>query len=605
MKSTITNILVFVVAITAQSYTPEEQTDVQSHLIWNPEDVAGKTYDYVIAGGGLTGLTVAGKLTENPDITVLVIEKGFYASNDGPIIEDPNTYGKVFDTAHDQHYATVQLALNNEAMPIRAGKGLGGSTLVNGNSWTRPDKVQLDSWEEIFGMDGWNWDNLLTYMNEAERARPPTAAQVAAGHAFNPSCHGFNGTIHSGPRDNGKEYSTAMRALMNTTSAFGVPTQEDFFCGHPRGVSMIYNNLLDDQTRADAAREWLLPNYERRNLDILTGQTVGKVLFDNSGLKAIGVNFGTNKGVNFDVYARYEVMLAAGSAISPLILEYSGIGPKPVLDNAGIEQRLELPVGLNMQDQTVTSIPSRAKDPNQGQAVYFANFTETFGDQAPRAIELLNTKLEQWAKEAVARGGFHNVTALMIQYENYRDWLLKKDVAFAELFLDADGDLNFDIWDLIPFTRGFTHILHSDPYVLEYANDPQLFLNELDVLGQAAATKLARKLTSTGEMSNYFDEKVIAGGDLDQDSDLDQWATYVKETFRPNYHAIGTCSMMAKELGGVVDSTAKVYGTDGLRVIDGSIPPTQVSAHVMNVFYGMALKIADAILADYKASSHS
>jgi choline dehydrogenase-like flavoprotein len=509
MKSTISNILVFVVGITAQSYTPEEQTDVQSHLIWNPEDVTGKTYDYLIAGGGLTGLTVAGKLTENPDISVLVIEKGFYASNDGPIIEDPNTYGKVFDTAHDQHYATVDLA------PIRAGKGLGGSTLVNGNSWTRPDKVQLDSWESVFGMDGWNWDNLLPYMNEAERARPPNAAQVAAGHAFNASCHGFDGIIHSGPRDNGKDYSTAMRALMKTVSAMGVPTQQDFFCGHPRGVSMIYNNILEDQTRADAARELLLPNYERKNLDILTGQSVGRVLFDDSGLKAIGVNFGTNKGVNFNVYARYEVLLAAGSAISPLILEWSGIGLKPVLDEAGIEQRLELPVGLNMQDQTVNSIPSRAIDPRQGQAVFFANFTETFGDQAPRAIELLNTKLEQWAEEAVARGGFHNATALMFQYETYREWLLEKDVAYAEIFLDTDGNLNFDIWHLIPFTRGFTHILHSDPYVLEYANDPQLFLNEFDLLGQAAATKLARTLASTGEMSNYFHEEFTSGGNLD------------------------------------------------------------------------------------------
>lgn len=600
MQSAIWKLFIFLTTATAQSYTPAEQVDVQGHLITDPRKVSGQKYDYIVAGGGLTGLTVAAKLTENPKISVLVIEKGFYASNEGPIIEDANNYGDIFDTFVDQQYATVNMAINNQSLIIRSGKGLGGSTLVNGNSWTRPDKVQVDSWEKVFGMEGWNWDNLVEYMNEAERARPPTAAQIAAGHAFNASCHGFNGTIHSGPRDNGKSWNPVVRALMNTTSALGVPTQEDFLCGHPRGVSMIYNNLLDDQTRADAAREWLLPNYKRHNLHVLTGQVVGKVLFDDSGLKAIGVNFGTNKAVNFDVYAEQEVLLAAGSSISPLILEYSGIGMKSILDSAGIEQRLELPVGINMQDQTTTSVKSRAKVSGQGQAVYFANFTETFGEKSTQAIELLDTKLEQWAEETVARGGFHNVTALMIQYENYRNWLLNDDVAYAELFMDTEGNINFDVWDLIPFTRGSTHVLSADPYLLQYANDPQFFLNELDLLGQAAATKLARELSSAGAMKEYFDGETVPGYNLDQDASLDQWVTYIKDNFRPNYHAIGTCSMMTRELGGVVDATAKVYGTQGLRVIDGSIPPTQVSAHVMNVFYAMALKITEAVLADYQ-----
>ncbi|KAJ6167117.1 hypothetical protein N7470_002564 [Penicillium chermesinum] len=564
-------------------------SDIQPQLISDPHAVAGKHYNYVIAGGGLTGLTVAAKLSENPNISVLVIERGFYESNDGPIIEDPNRYGEIFNSRVDQQYATVDLAINNQSFPIRSGKGLGGSTLLNGDSWTRPDKVQIDAWEKVFGMEGWNWEGLVEYMNAAERARPPTDAQIAAGHAFNASCHGFNGTVHSGPRDNGQDFSPIMQALINSTSAMGIPTQQDVTCGHPRGVSMIYNNVQEDQTRADAAREWLLPNYKRENLHVLTGQL------------AVGVNFGTNKAVNFDVFADNEVLLAAGSAISPLLLEYSGIGVKSVLDKAGVKQRLELPVGLNMQDQTTTTVHSRAKAAGQGQAVFFANFTETFGNQAQQAINLLDTKLEQWAEETVARGGFHNVTALVIQYENYRDWLLNEDVAFAELFLDTEGNIDFDVWDLIPFTRGSTHILHSDPYMLLYANDPQFFLNELDLLGQAAATKLARDLSSAGMMRDYFDGETIPGSNLDQDADLDQWSTYIKRNFRPNYHAIGTCSMMTRELGGVVDAAAKVYGTQNLRVIDGSIPPTQVSAHVMNVFYGMALKIADAILADYQA----
>jgi choline dehydrogenase-like flavoprotein len=587
---------------TASAYLVSEQVDVQAGLLTNPEEVADKKFDYIIAGGGLTGLTVAAKLTEDPNIEVLVIEKGFYESNDGPIIEDPNAYGRIFGTTVDQNYITVPL-INNRTDNIKSGKGLGGSTLINGDSWTRPDKVQINSWENVFGNEGWNWDNIFKYMNQAERARAPNAAQIAAGHHFDPACHGFNGTVHAGPRDNGQPWSPLIKALMNTTSALGVPTQVDFHCGHPRGISMIPNNLLEDQVRADAAREWLLPNYRRKNLKVLTGQVVGKVIFDQDalGLKAIGVNFGTNKAVNFNVYAKHEVLLAAGSAISPLILEYSGIGLKSVLDKANVPQLLELPVGINMQDQTTTTVRARSTPAGfgQGQAVYFANFTETFGEDAPYAAELLKTKLDQWAEETVARGGFHNVTALKVQYENYRDWLLNEDVAYVELFLDTSGQINFDLWDLIPFTRGSTHILSSDPYLWQFANDPKFFFNELDLLGQAAASRLARKLQNSGAMANYFDGEIIPGSELPYEATLEQWADYVKDNFRANWHAVGTCSMMSRELGGVVDATAKVYDTQGLRVIDGSIPPTQVSSHVMTIFYGMALRIVESILEDY------
>ncbi|KAE8167150.1 GMC oxidoreductase-domain-containing protein [Aspergillus tamarii] len=602
MKSAIFSPILFSLAL-AQNYSHSKDFDVQSSLITDPKEVSEKTFDYVIAGGGLTGLTVATKLTENPNVEVLVIEKGFYESNCGSIVEDLNAYGDIFGTDVDQAYQTVPLAINNRTELIRSGNGLGGSTLINGGSWTRPDKVQIDSWEKIFGNEGWNWEGLFEYMKKAENSRPPNEAQIAAGHSYDPACHGTNGTVQAGPRDNGKPWSPIMKALMNTASERGVPTQQDFHCGHPRGVSMIPNAVHEDQTRSDTAREWLLPNHKRPNLKVLTGQQVGKVLLNKteSGVKATGLNFGTHRKVNFNVYAKHEVLLAAGSAISPLILEWSGIGLKDVLSAAGVEQIVDLPVGVNMQDQTTTNVRSlaQASGDGQGQAVYFASFNETFGDYAPKAMELLNTKLDQWAEETVRNGGFHNVTALKIQYENYRDWLLNEDVAFVELFLDTEGKINFDLWDLIPFTRGSVHILNGDPYLHRYANDPKFFLNEFDILGQAAASKLARELSNSGEMKKYFAGESIPGDNLAYDASLEQWTDYVKKNFRANWHAVSSCSMMARDMGGVVDSAARVYDVENLRVIDGSIPPTQVSSHVMTIFYGMALKVADAILADY------
>jgi choline dehydrogenase-like flavoprotein len=147
------------------------------------------------------------------------------------------------------------------------------------------------------------------------------------------------------------------------------------------------------------------------------------------------------------------------------------------------------------------------------------------------------------------------------------------------------------------------HIQGNDPYLRRFSYDPKFFMNELDLLAQAAGSKLAREISNTGGMQAYFDGETTPGSKLAYNADLGQWEDYVKQNFRANWHAVSTCSMMTKELGGVVDSEARVYDVEGLRVVDGSIVPTQVSSHVMTVFYAMALKISDAILADFYAKS--
>ncbi|TVY82022.1 Glucose oxidase [Lachnellula suecica] len=556
---------------------PYQEIDLKSSLITDPADVADKFFDYIIAGGGLTGLTAAARLSEVANISVLVIESGFYESDLGPIINDLNDYGQIFTSAVDWAYETETQTINGRSQTVRSGHGLGGSTLVNGGTWTRPHKAQLDSWETVLGNAGWNWDNLTYYMGLAENARAA--------------------------------YSPLMKALMSTVEEQGVPTRKDLNCGDPHGVSMFPNSVSADQIRSDAAREWLLPNYQRPNRHVLVGQRVGKVLLNTTTATpaTYGVQFGTHRDLNFEVYANHEVLVSAGSSVSPLILQYSGIGLKSVLDAAGVEQIVELPVGQNFQDQTTTTVRSNitAAGAGQGQAAYFSTFNETFGTYAPQALELLtnSSKLDQWAQETVARGGHNNATALRVQYENYRNWLVDDEVAYAELFMDTNGFINFDLWNLIPFTRGYVHIATNDSYLHLAKNNPQYFANELDLLGQAAATKLARDISNTGAMQQYFVAEAIPGAAaLAYNATLEEWVPYVEQNFRANYHGVSSCSMMAKELGGVLDSSARVYGVDGLRVIDGSAPPTQVSSHVMTIFYGMAEKISADILVDYYAS---
>ena len=157
--------------ILAAAALPYKDLDLQSSLLTDPTKIAGTTFDYVVAGGGLTGLTVAARLTENPNITVLVIESGFYESNKGPIIEDLNEYGDAFGTSADHSFETVPLAIHNRTELIRSGNGLGGSTLLNGGSWTRPHKAQLDSWESVFGMEGMELGQ-SAFVHEEDRKIP-------------------------------------------------------------------------------------------------------------------------------------------------------------------------------------------------------------------------------------------------------------------------------------------------------------------------------------------------------------------------------------------------------------------------------------------------
>lgn len=598
----------------------------------DPSKVENRTYDYIIAGGGLAGLTVAAKLVE-ANFTVLVIESGFYGSEYGPIIDDLNTYGQIFGSSVDHAYETSpQLAgnegnigLDKDIKIIRSGNGLGGSTLINGGTWTRPHKSQLDSWTK-FGNSNWTWDKLKVYMDEIESPRDPSKDTITPGslHHFDPKCHhkeGTEGNVSVGARDRHYGWSPLISALMHTVNKTypDVKNQKDLCCGDPSGVSMFLNTLTEKQVRTDAARSWLTPTLNDQhlsaNITVLTGQLVGRVHLqdvNNTGhandaqYKAIGVEYGVHNKTawKWDVWARKEVLLASGSIISPLILQWSGIGPKAWLDEAHIPQKLDLPVGYNLQDQTTTSVVTNvtAAGHGQGQAAYFATFKEIFGKDADAFVKKLSndTILDQYVNETIKGGGFPQEykAALRKQYENYREWLLKDNVSYAELFLDTDNRTHFDLWDLIPFTRGYVKVLDNDPYLQSFEYNPRYFENELDLYGQAAATRLARQLTNTYDMQKFAEKELVPSRHVAQDATLEDWANYVRDNFRANYHGVGTCSMMSKELGGVVNQKAQVYGVEGLRVVDGSIPPTQVSAHVMTLFYAMAAKIADSVIKD-------
>jgi choline dehydrogenase-like flavoprotein len=574
-----------------------------NNIFRNAAEVADHAFDYIVVGGGTTGLTVAARLSENPKIHVLVIESGAWEHDRGPEVHNLTYYGRQFGTAMDHGFQTRPQTADARVHHINSGRGLGGSTLINGGAWTRPAKIQIDAWQSVFGNDGWTWDELLPHMKRVEAARAPYGGvDPDSGE----SCHGTSGPVQLGPFDTGGGYSPIIQAFKDVAKERDLPLDNDLSCGNPRGVSTFPVTVTVDGQRCDAGRSWLLPILDRPNIRVLTGQDVGKVLLDtSSGIpKATGVQYGRYKAEMFEAHAKVEVIIAAGALASPLILESSGIGLSTVLASAGIEQVLDLPVGVNHQDQTntnVVNLPS-PEGLGQGQVAYFASFNETFGELASKGHEMLanDVLLQQWADTVVASGGSHNASVLMMQWRNYIDHIEHHDVAYSELLLDTWGEFGFSVWNLLPFGRGYIHVRSSDPYLRDYEYDPQFLSTELDVLAQASASRLARKLSDEGGLAKFRQLELRPGLDeIPNTDDIASWRKWVNSNYRANLHAVGTCSMMRRELGGVVNNRAQVYGVEGLRVVDASILPTQVSSHMMALLYGVADKIAGHILEDH------
>lgn len=581
---------------------------VKGDIINDPASIGEQVFDYIVVGGGTTGLTVAARLSEDPHIRVLIIESGFWEGDRGPEVHNLTYYGRQFGTAMDHVYTTRPQSVDNRAHHINSGRGLGGSTLINGGAWTRPAKVQIDSWQSVFGNDGWTWDELLPHMKRVENVRPPSL-KAGPKQPFDQRCHGDIGAVQIGSFDTGAEYSPIIQAFQDMAQQNDIPVDNDLSCGTPRGVSTFPVTVSSNGHRSDAGRAWLLPIMERSNVKVLVGESVGKVLFDRSlgTPRAVGIQYGRYRGQTGEIYATEEVILATGAISSPLILESSGVGLSHILANAGVDQVVELPVGVNHQDQANTNVVNQlsAEGHGQGQVAYFASFNETLGNMASKGYRKLqdDVYLQEVADAVVASGGFHDASLLMTQYRNYRNHIEHHDIAFSELLLDTWGEFGFSVWNLLPLGRGFVHIQSSDPYLRDYDYDPQLLSTELDILAQATASKLARSLSNTSHLAKFRTREQNPGldevPDSDGDNDIDAWARWVKSNYRPNLHAVGTCSMMRRDLGGVVNNRAQVYGVEGLRVVDASILPTQVSSHMMALLYGVADKIAGYIQEDY------
>ena len=327
-----------------------------------PASFATISFDYLIAGGGTAGLTLAARLTEDPEVTVGVIEAGLDRTDDPKVLTPGFTPTMWSDPDYDWIFNTIpQTHGNNRVVNHPRGKQLGGSSAINFNYWTHASRQDIDDWGRL-GNPGWSWSDLFPYFLKSENYNAPSAsisAQVDTTF-IKTHLHGENGPVQdSFP----PFYDNFYKAWEPTYKSLGLgPT------GDPKdGVAIgAYTTLLTidpkNASRSYSGNAYYKANAARPNMKVLTGAFAKKIVFDasNTPLRATGVTFDVD-GHTYTASARCEVVICAGAFQAPHLLEVSGIGNASLLSSKGIEVLYDNPnVGENLQDHILLPLAFEA-----------------------------------------------------------------------------------------------------------------------------------------------------------------------------------------------------------------------------------------------------
>ncbi|OAA66786.1 Glucose-methanol-choline oxidoreductase [Niveomyces insectorum RCEF 264] len=588
---------------------------------------SGSTYDFVIAGGGIAGLTVADRLTEDPRVKVLVVEAGPFDQGEDAVLVpgayNPGAY------LWPNLFTVPQEGLNNGVYFAICGRVVGGGSTVNAMIYIRGGKEDYGDWCAL-GNPGWDWDDFLPYFKKSETFTFPDPHFAAQGNiTWNASVHGTSGPVQATYPNyffpgSGNWYSAVKHA--------GIQPDHDPNDGSVRGVFWL--PLLEDaqnRTRNDARiNHYQRVSARRPNYHLLPSTTVSRVLF--RGTTATGVQYvptGGGGGAATTVYASKEVLVAAGGIHTPQLLQLSGIGPKALLNQFNIPVVANLPgVGQNFQDQPtipMTYTFSNNVAPNWGSlinnATYDAEQLALYEATKTGPYTLVRTLSTNFAALAlqditddyqtiVAAARARNPTAYLpagtdptvaAGYVAQRNRLLGQLQGSA-----AVGGLHWSTFDtntlytFKPFSRGTVAINSTDALanpLIDYrtATDP----TDMDVY--VALFKKNRAVMAAPTMAELGPgETAPFGAGVQTDADIR--AAILAALNPTNGHECCTAAMMPRALGGVVDTALRVYGVTGLRVIDISYWPFPVAGAPSATMYGTGEKIAALIKNTYGLS---
>ncbi|PIE25309.1 MAG: choline dehydrogenase [Neptuniibacter caesariensis] len=523
-------------------------------------------FDYIVVGAGSAGCVLASRLSEDKDVSVLLVETG--GSDKSIFIQMPTALSIPMNTSkyNWQFETEPEPYLDNRRMHCPRGKVLGGSSSINGMVYVRGHAKDFDEWHGE-GAEGWDYASCLPYFKKAET------------WAFG----GDDYRGDSGPLavNNGNQMKNPLyQAFIEAGQQAGYWHTEDYNGRQQEGFGPMHMTVKDG-VRWSTANAYLKPALNRPNLTVITHALVEKVLLD--GKQATGIQY-RKKGKTHKVRINKEVILSAGPIGSPHLLQLSGIGAKDVLEKAGIKVEHDLPgVGENLQDHLEFYFQFKCKQPIS-----------------------LNSKLNLWSKFLIGTRWFLFKTGLGAtnHFESCGFIRSQKGVEWPDLqyhFLPAamsyDGNTAFaghgfqvHVGHNKPQSRGFVHVQSADP-----AQKPKIQFNylqsEIDKQGFRDCVRLTREIINQPAFDPYRDGEIQPGEHITTDEEID---TFVRSNVESAYHPSCSCKMGTDEMA-VVDPQMRVYNIKQLRVVDSSIFPTIPNGNLNAPTIMLAERAADII----------
>ena len=508
-------------------------------------------YDYIITGAGSAGCVLAARLTEDPEVKVLLIEAG--GSDRHPFFHMPAGFAKMTKGIGSWGWSTVpQRHMKDRVLWYTQAKVLGGGSSINAQIFTRGNPKDYDEWSELDGCKGWSFRDILPYFKRSEDNQ-----------RFSNAYHGTGGPLGVSAPINPLPIN---EAFIRAGQEYGLPYNPDFNGATQLGVGH-YQITVRNARRSSTAVEYLKPARQRGNLTVITGRSVTRIVVEKG--RAVGVELGAAGGATETIRCERDVIVSSGTIGSARLLMLSGIGPADHLTSVGIPVVHDLPgVGSNLQDHLDLYVIAECT----GSHTYdsYASWYRALG----AGIQYLLYKKGPVASTLFETGAFAYADDAARSPDVQFHLGLGSGIEAGVAKLKNNG-LTLNAAFIRPRSRGSVRLGSSDPAAMPLI-DPNYFADPYDREISIKGLRIARELLQQPALKPFLLGERLPGPELVSDEDLFEYACRSGKT---QHHPVGTCRMGHDAMAVVSPDDLRVHGISGLRVCDASIMPRLVSSN--------------------------